>query len=238
MNDDSFPNHRCLGRTGLTVSTFGIGGGNGVSSEDVEWAVDQGINFLFYSSDLHHVLYARMSSAIRRFCKRGSHERQRIILACATYIMRPHLVLPTLFDLFAELGVDYIDLLMWGMVDSGDAASARTILNNASSTRGTGTPLTDSIERLFGASDELRRMGAVRFVGMSFHDPILAAEYAASGQLDVVMIRTNLAHRRARDVVLKPLSKLSITDRPGTVVFNATRGANGPFWARHSHGTL
>jgi aryl-alcohol dehydrogenase-like predicted oxidoreductase len=226
----ALPLRRRFGRTDLEVSALGIGGGNGIVSDDVSWAVDQGINVLFYSADLHHVLYGRMSHAIRTLCRRGSAARDGIVLVCATYIMRPAIVPATVFDLFAELGVDYIDVLLWGMVDAPDAAAMQTTLDGATALRGPGTLMQDLVERLFGASDALRRMGAVRYVGMSFHDPVLAARCAASGELDVVMVRTNIAHRRARDVVLRPLGATAPAARPGTIVFNAARGIRGLLW--------
>ncbi len=43
-SESSLPFYRQLGRTGLTVSNLGLGGGGGISSEDTLYAFDRGIN--------------------------------------------------------------------------------------------------------------------------------------------------------------------------------------------------
>lgn len=78
--------YRKLGRTDLTVSCLGIGGGGSFSSEDTLYAFEQGINYFFYSSDLHHFLYSSMSEALRELCGRGSSVREKVVLATVTYV--------------------------------------------------------------------------------------------------------------------------------------------------------
>ena len=48
-------------------------------------------------------------------------------------------------------------------------------------------------------------MGAVRYIGASFHDFDLAQQWLNSPLLDVVMVRHNIAHRTAQSQVFNDL---------------------------------
>ena len=60
-----FPFYRKLGRTDLTVSCLGIGGGGGISSKDTLYAFNKGINFFFYSDRKSTRLNSSHSSVSR-----------------------------------------------------------------------------------------------------------------------------------------------------------------------------
>ena len=74
-------------------------------------------------------------------------------------------------------------------------------------------------------------MGAVRYIGASFHDHNLAQQWSHSSLLDVVMVRHNVAHRTAQSKVLKTLDPQD-PPRPGIVTFKSagmhTSLANAP----------
>jgi predicted aldo/keto reductase-like oxidoreductase len=227
--ESNIPFYRQLGRTDLKVSCLGLGGGGAISSEDTLYAFDQGINYFFYSSDLHHFLYRSMADALRKLCGRGSSVREKVVLATVTYIKSPEIALAALFDQFQELGIDYIDILHWGWVGENDRAAINNCLQLSPDLRGANSVYQRTIERVFGVSERLKKMGAVRYVGASFHDLNLAHQWLNSPLLDVVMVRHNVAHRSAQNQVFNCLNPAD-SQRPGIVTFKSTGSHSGCLW--------
>lgn len=218
--ESDLPFYRKLGRTDLTVSCLGLGGGGAISSEDTLYAFDQGINYFFYSSDLHHFLYSSMSGALRQLCGRGSSVRGQVVLATVTYIKSPEMALAALYDQFKELGIDYIDVFFWGWIGAEDGPRFNDCLNLSNDLRGSSSVYQRTMERWFGASERLKKMGAVRYIGASFHDFNLAQQWLHSPFLDVVMVRHNIAHRTAQSQVFPHLDPQD-PQRPGIVTFKS-----------------
>ncbi|MBD0389242.1 MAG: aldo/keto reductase [Nostoc sp. C3-bin3] len=213
--------YRKLGRTDLTVSCLGIGGGGSFSSEDTLYAFEQGINYFFYSSDFHHCLYSSMSEALRELCGRGSSVREKVVLATVTYVKNPEAAISALFDQFLELGIDYVDVFFWGWIDTHDASAFKECLNISPKLRGSNTTYQRNLEMMFGASERLKKMGAVRYVGASFHDLNLAQQWLHNPLLDVVMVRHNVAHRSAQSKIFNQLDAKD-SERPGIITFKST----------------
>src|SRR5215210_8162020 len=111
---------RQLGKTGLQVSPLGIGGGSGINDTDLLYAFDCGINYFFFSSDLHHQRYSKSAGALRKLCGSGSAVREKVVLATVSYVTNPDKIMAVLLDQFDELGVDYIDVFHWGWVSEKD----------------------------------------------------------------------------------------------------------------------
>lgn len=227
LSESDLPFYRKLGRTDLTVSCLGIGGGGGISSNDTLYAFDQGINYFFFSSDLHHAIYSRMSEALRQLCGRGSSVREQVVLATVTYIKNPEAAIAALHDQFQELGIDYVDVFFWGWVGTSDRLIFNDCMQLSSYLRGPNTVCQRTMEKMFGASEYLKKMGAVRYVGASFHDLELAQQWLHSPLLDVVMVRHNLAHRSAQNLVFNHLNAENL-QRPGIITFKSTGLHNGP----------
>ncbi|MBW4500517.1 MAG: aldo/keto reductase [Scytonema hyalinum WJT4-NPBG1] len=227
--ESDLPFYRKLGRTDLTVSCLGLGGGGSISSEDTLYAFDRGINYFFYSSDLHHYIYSPMSGALRQLCGRGSSVREKVVLATVTYIKSPEMALAALLDQFVELGIDYIDVLFWGWIGENDGSALKDCLQLTPDLRGCNSVYQRTIERMFGTSERLKKMGAVRYIGASFHDINLARQWSHSPLLDVVMVRHNVAHRSAQNQVFNQLDTQD-PSRPGIVTFKSTGSHTGPLW--------
>jgi aryl-alcohol dehydrogenase-like predicted oxidoreductase len=221
--------YRKLGRTDLIVSCLGLGGGGHISSEDTLYAFDRGINYFFYSSDLHQYLYSSMREALRKLCGRGSSVREKVVLATVSYMIRtPDTVLTYLFDQFIDLGIDYIDVFFWGWIDEHNANTFDKCINASDDIRGSNSVCQRYVERMFGISERLKKMGAVRYIGASFHDHDLAQQWLNNPLLDVVMVRHNVAHRTAQKKVF-PYLDAKDPQRSGIVTFKSA-GMAGPLW--------
>ena len=223
------PFYRKFGRTDLAVSCLGLGGGSGIKSEDTLYAFDRGINYFFYSCDLHHYTYSSMSNALRQLCGRGSSEREKVVLATVTYIKNPEAVISSLFDQFKELGIDYIDVFFWGWIGANDGQALNDCLQLAPSLRSNNSFYQKTIEQIFGVSERMKKMGIVRYIGASFHDLNLAQQWSNSPLLDVVMVRNNITYRYAEERILNKLDPED-PQRPGIMTFKSTSCSSGLIW--------
>ena len=229
FSESNLPFYRQLGRTDLTVSCLGIGGGGGISSEDTIYAFGQGINYFFYSSDLHHFVYSSMADGLRRLCGRNSLVREKVVLATVTYIKSPEMAIAALLDQFLELKIDYIDILFWGWIGSNDGVILKDCLSLSPYLRGQNTSYQKAIENMIGTSERLKKMGAVRYIGASFHSLELAQQWLHSPLLDVIMVRHNVAHRSAQSKIFSRLDPPE-QQRPGIVTFKSTGSHTGALW--------
>ena len=227
--ETDLPFYRKLGRTNLTVSCLGLGGGGHISSEDTLYAFDQGINYFFYSSDLHHYLYSSMSGVLKQLCGKRSSVREKVVLALVTYMIRtPDVTFTYLYDQFLELGIDYIDIFFWGWIDTHNYHDFEKCISASNDLRGANSVYQRMVERVFETSERLKKMGVVRYIGASFHDHHLAQQWLNSPLLDVVMVRHNVAHRTAQRQVF-PYLNAQDPQRPGIVTFKSA-GMQSTLW--------
>lgn len=220
--------YRKLGRTDLKVSCLGLGGGGGIKSEDTLYAFERGINFFFFSSDLHHCFYQKMSSALRQLCGRGSSVREKVVLATVTYIKKPEMSFAALYDQFSELGIDYVDIFFWGWIGTEDNLDLANCLQLSPDLKSSSSVYKRTMEKVFNISERLKNMGIARYIGASFHDLNLAQQWLDSPLLDVVMVRHNVAHRAAQEKVFSHLDAREPT-RPGIITFKSA-GMQTPLW--------
>ena len=211
---------RQLGKTGLQVSPLGIGGGNGIESRDLLYAFERGINYFFFSSDLHHANYRNSAEALRTLCGKGSSVRDQVVLATVSYVDDPNKLVAAILDQFGELQIDYIDVFHWGWILAEHDVpallrSARELHEGRSVTQQYRT--LEALEQAQHINAELIRRGLARYVGMSFHS--LRAACSVISEIDVMMLRYNMANTRAEQYVVPLLSGDKDSD-PGLVVFN------------------
>ncbi len=222
----NLPFYRKLGRTDLVVSCLGIGGGGHISSEDTLYAFDQGINYFFYSSDLHHYFYSSMAEALRKLCGHRSSVREKVVLATVSYVLKsPDSILSALMDQLMDLRMDYIDVFFWGWVDSKDEAAFRDCMNASNDLRGPNSVYQRAVERMFRTSERLKKMGIVRYIGASFHNQDMAQQWLNNPLLDVVMVRHNVAHRTAQQKVFAHVDA-NDPQRSGIVTFKSAGMVN------------
>ncbi|HZR40602.1 MAG TPA: hypothetical protein VFB12_10830 [Ktedonobacteraceae bacterium] len=209
---------RQLGKTGLQVSPIGIGAGNGLSSQDLLYAFEQGINYFFYSSDLHHHTYQQAAQGLRELCSAGSSVRDKMVLATVTYIDNPEKLTAILLDMFCELKIEYIDVFHWGWIT--DRTDMLSLLRNGQQLKKECSE--HQVFREFTqvatyVNAELLKRGLVRYVGASFHSRKQARKWMK--ELDVMMLRYNITHLGVEQDVVPYLYGDKDRD-PGVVVFN------------------
>jgi aryl-alcohol dehydrogenase-like predicted oxidoreductase len=216
---------RRLGKTDLQVSPLGIGGGNGISSPDLLYAFEHGINYFFFSSDLHHFSYRRSVDAIRTLCRQGSTVRDQVVLATVSYLNDPEKLPAILSDQFGELGIEYIDVFHWGwMVDDREMLA---LLKKTHQLKGESVFVKQmrqlqivtqrQQEQAEAINEGLLQRGLVRYVGTSFHSRAAARRWMRN--LDVMMLRYNIARRDIEEDIVPFLYGEKERD-PGIVVFN------------------
>lgn len=150
-------------------------GGSQLDCDAVLEAVDRGINYLNWCGQADG-----MRDAIRRLGPR----RERVAIAIQLEARSAQAAQNELAAVLADLSTDYLDVVTYYYVEHVD--EWREIIAPG------------------GAAEEVeeaRRQGKVRAIGLTSHQRTLAAQIAAGGRLDLLMIRYNAAHRGAeRDV--------------------------------------
>lgn len=161
--------------------------------EDVEAALERGINYLNWCGRPDG-----LSQAVAHLGK----TRQRVVVAVQFKSRTARGAARELDRLLEELRTDYLDVLTFYYVES-----------------------TQEWDRLLaddGAWSYLQRQkeqGRVRLLGLTTHQRPLAARWARSGRLDLLMVRYNAAHRGAEREIFPVTSALGLP----VVTFTALR---------------
>ncbi|MCI0459983.1 MAG: aldo/keto reductase [Gemmataceae bacterium] len=150
-------------------------GGGSLTVQDIHHALDCGINFLNWCGSPD-----ALSRAVA-----GLGPRRREVIVCVQFEARTAAAAQReLEQILAELNTDYVDVLTFYYVEEPEEWA-----------------------QIIGPSGALefcraaQEAGRVGLLGLTSHQRPLAAEWARSGLLDLLMIRSNAAHRGAETEV-------------------------------------
>jgi predicted aldo/keto reductase-like oxidoreductase len=143
--------------------------------DDVEWAVERGINYLNWCG--------HPDSLSRAVARMGS-KRNGVVIATQFEARSAKDAERELESVLKELRTDYIDVLTLYYVEAQNEWEEIISPGGA-----------------WNYLDEQKRRGRLKLIGLTSHQRPLAAEWAQSGKLDLLMIRYNAAHRGAEQDV-------------------------------------
>lgn len=192
-----------LGRGLPPVTRLGLAtrGNTALSADDVRWAVSRGVNYLNWCG---------YDDGIAQALRERRVERDSVVVAMQLAARDAPSAAREMEEAFRLLGTERLDVVTFYYVE--EAREWEEIVGPKG-----------AIEAL----EALRRQGRVRLIGLTTHQRSLGAKWAATGRLDLLMVRYNAAHRGAeRDV-------FPVTDRLGipVVAFTAER------WGALARGT-
>jgi len=183
--------HTTLGRTGFKVHRLGLSATYRPGKKTIYKALDEGLNYFFmFGFD------GQMTGVMREVLR---EKRKELLIASGSYNLIWGHTSPrkSLEKRLRKLGTDYIDIFLHlGVVKEQDFP-----------------------DKLCEELIALRNEGKVRAIGISTHVRKFAGRLASEGNLDLLMIRYNAAHRGAEQDIFPFLS----THNPGIVSFTATR---------------
>ena len=176
MNDDFL--YRDVSPFGRSVFRLGLATNYGIKGEDLEWALEQGVNYIFWPPNAR-----RITSSLKAVLKR---DREAMILATGPTIGYFGGSIKRACDrLLKTLGTDYLDVfqLYW---------LGRTSIWTSST---------------MDALASLKESGKVRAIGVSIHDRKKAGKLAEDSPLDMLMVRYNAAHTGAEQDIFPHIAK-------------------------------
>jgi aryl-alcohol dehydrogenase-like predicted oxidoreductase len=160
------------------VFRLGLATNYGVDGEDLERALEQGVNYIFWTPTARKVTKS-LKAALKR-------NRESIVLATGPTIgFFGGSIRGACERLLKKLGTDYIDVFQLFWLGRASAWTSSTI----------------------DALVSLRESGMVRAIGVSIHDRSRAGKLAADSPLDMLMIRYNAAHSGAEQDIFPYLAK-------------------------------
>jgi aryl-alcohol dehydrogenase-like predicted oxidoreductase len=189
MPDDFL--HTTLGRTRWPVFRIGLSASYRPGPDTVMAALERGVNFFFgFGLDTH--LRKGLQEAFPR-----SRDTTYLATGAYNYIWTYGNLRRSLEKRLRQFHTDYIDLFMFlGVMKPGEFP-----------------------RRVLDEMLRLKEEGKVRAVGISTHNRKFAGQLADTGDLDVLMIRYNAAHRGAEREIFPFLAR----HNPGLVSYTATR---------------
>jgi predicted aldo/keto reductase-like oxidoreductase len=168
-------------------------GGSQLKPADVEHALSRGVNYLNWCGH---------PDGLSRAVARLGAARRGLVIA-AQFQARTRQQAPREFDrILKALGTDYLDIATLYYVESEDEWRQLTASGG-----------------VWDYLQEQKRAGRLRLVGLTTHQRRLAASWAGTGKLDMLMIRYNAAHRGAETDLFPVAHRLGLP----VVTFTALR---------------
>lgn len=161
--------------------------------EDVEAAVERGINYLNWCG--------RPDGLSRAIASFGA-ARKRLVVAAQFKSRTARGAARELDRLLRELSTDYLDVLTFYYVESTQEWD-RLLADDGA----------------WGYLQRQKEQARVRLLGLTTHQRPLAARWARSGRLDLLMVRYNAAHRGVEQEIFPVTSALGLP----VVTFTALR---------------
>jgi predicted aldo/keto reductase-like oxidoreductase len=156
-------------------------GDSALSTDDVLEAVERGVNFLNWPAESEG---PQPSDSMSRAIASLGAQREKVVVSIQLDARTAAAAAAELRSVLATLGTDYIDLVTFYYVEQADEWATIIAPGGA-------------LEYCRAA----RADGTIRRIGLTSHQRPLAAQMAASGFVDALMIRYNAAHRGAeRDI--------------------------------------
>jgi aryl-alcohol dehydrogenase-like predicted oxidoreductase len=184
--------HTTLGGLGARVCRIGLSASYRPGEAAIRRAMDAGVNLFFaYSID-------RQMTKVLRAIPPGERERQVFVTGGYNlgFNRRPNLR-RVLEKCLRRLRIDYLDVFLFMGVLKPAHLSDFTL---------------EQMQRL-------KEEGRIRAIGISCHDQEFLEVLARGGDLDVLMLRYNAAHRGAESRVFPALGEHG----PGVISYTATR---------------
>jgi aryl-alcohol dehydrogenase-like predicted oxidoreductase len=191
---------------GRRVFRLGLATNYGIDGEDLEWALDQGVNYVFWPPSGRA---RRVTKSLKKIINR---DRKSLILASGpTTGYFGGSIKRSCKRSLEKLGTDYFDVFQLFWLGRGSTWSASTTK----------------------ALVSLRESGMVRAIGVSIHNREKAGKLAEGSPLDMLMIRYNAAHTGAEQDVFPHLSKrkpaiIAYTATRWGGLLKRPKGWNGP----------
>lgn len=159
------------------VCRLGLATNFGISGSDLDWALDQGMNYVFWTPKSKQVTPS-LKAALKR-------KRESVVVATGpTMAYFGGGIRKGCERLLKILDTDYLDILQIFWLGRTSAWTSSTI----------------------DALVSLKASGKVRAIGVSVHDRKRAGELAKDSPLDMLMIRYNAAHPGAEQDIFPHLS--------------------------------
>jgi aryl-alcohol dehydrogenase-like predicted oxidoreductase len=189
---------------GRRVFRLGLATNYGIQGEDLDWALEQGVNYVFWPPSAR-----RMVNPLKAALKR---DRESILLASGPTIgYFGGSIRRGCERLLKQLNTDYLDVFQLFWLGRTSAWTLSTM----------------------EAMVALRESGLVRSIGVSLHDRKRAGMLAQASPLDVLMIRYNAAHPGAERDIFPHLEKrrpavVAYTATRWRGLLKRTKGWEGP----------